>query len=198
MGSNPTRSAKNETPQTGCFRFWRNERVGFGPTCPRGKGEKRCPSGAFAVGESDSSLLARNEHRARIKRERRRLSERYRIRLFVRSAKKSEPFYGLGFLFASKETENRSLSPLIISFILRISLAVKPDPVNQTDNRHNQINAAFGQIHRVEMGCLQSYDKHGFWKRAPRIVPGARSGISCLIFLNPINQMDHEATHPCK
>ena len=45
----------------------------------RGKGGKRCPSGAFAEGKSAPSLLARNERRARSKREQRRLSERYRI-----------------------------------------------------------------------------------------------------------------------
>ena len=45
----------------------------------RGKGEKRSPGGGIAEGDSDSSLLARNERRARSKREQRRLSERYRI-----------------------------------------------------------------------------------------------------------------------
>ena len=53
------RSAKNETPQTGCFRFWRNERVGFGPTCPRGK-QAECQHSVLSdEAGNEASLLAR-------------------------------------------------------------------------------------------------------------------------------------------
>ena len=78
VGSNPTRSAKNETPQTGCFRFWRNERVGFGPTCPRGKRAECQHSVLSGEAGNEASLLARYERRVRSKHEQRRLSERYR------------------------------------------------------------------------------------------------------------------------
>ena len=46
---------------------------------PLGHHSDRSPSGEIAEGDSDSSLLARNERRARSKREQRRLSEWYRI-----------------------------------------------------------------------------------------------------------------------
>ena len=52
-------SAKNETPLAGCFRFWRNERVGFGPTCPRGKRAECQHSVLSGEAGNEASLLAR-------------------------------------------------------------------------------------------------------------------------------------------
>ena len=76
--------SRKKAEKTGRLRKFA-ERVGkirtFSNSGPkgRGNGEKRSPSGGIAEGDSDSSLLARNERRARSRREQRQLSERYRI-----------------------------------------------------------------------------------------------------------------------
>ena len=60
------------------------------PTCPRGKGAKCQHSVLSGEAGNEASLLARNEHRARSKRERRRLSERNRIPPGVRKIRQEQ------------------------------------------------------------------------------------------------------------
>ena len=59
FGYESIRSAKNETPLAGCFRFWRNERVGFGLTCPHGKRAERQHSVLSGEAGNEANLLAR-------------------------------------------------------------------------------------------------------------------------------------------